>query len=278
MRRGKQLSTNMRNSTGHIAYFKEMKLFFKKIEFLGCRRKRPSQDGWIWTLTALERLWQNLSKKHKSIKSLATRRLQQDPLENLFGCVRANCGSNTNPTAGQFVSALKTAVLSNLSHKGVGNCELDENEAILDSFKTLFTSDIRTDETRILDIVMLQSFENTSPSLIIDDYDDDESITNEGEIQACAYVCGFIIKNNPIECDKCKKAFLCDSQDNEHIFIEFKEHNNLKKSLNYASKDLILCVEKCALLMNMLLEKDAYQKKIRNTVTELLKKSQGVKY
>lgn len=84
---------------------------------------------------------------------------------------------------------------------------------------------------------------------------------------------GFIIKNNAIECDKCKKAFLCDSQDNEHIFIEFKEHNDLKKSLKHASKDLILCVEKCALLMNMLLEKDAYQKKIRNTVTELLKKS-----
>lgn len=260
------MATNLKQTTGHLDYFKDMKIFFKKIEFLGCRRKPPSQDGWVWTLTGLERVWRNLTTKHKVIKSLATRRLQQDPLENLFGCVRANCGSNTNPTAGQFVSALKTAVLSNLSHTGVGNCELDENTAILDNFKTLFTSatDLRTDESKVIDIEILQSFENMS---------DDELIRNEGEMQACAYVCGFIVKNNPIDCKNCKKAFLCDTQQNTHIFVEFKEESDIKKSLNYASKDLMLCVEKSASLINNLLENEAYKKKIRNVVQELLRTS-----
>lgn len=61
------------------------------------------------------------------MKSLETRRLQQDALENLFGCIRANCGCNMNPTAVQFVAGFKTAILSNLAHITIGNCESDEN-------------------------------------------------------------------------------------------------------------------------------------------------------
>lgn len=72
-------------------------------------------------------LWESLRQKHPSIKSLATRRLQQDALENLFGCIRANCSSNCSPTNGQFIADLKTSILSNLSHVDYGNCELDSN-------------------------------------------------------------------------------------------------------------------------------------------------------
>jgi hypothetical protein len=32
-----------------------------------------------------------------------------DPLENTFGVIRLHCGSNNNPTVGQFVDALKTS-------------------------------------------------------------------------------------------------------------------------------------------------------------------------
>lgn len=95
--------------------------------FVGCPRTPPSQIGWVWTLNGVELIFKKLVKDH-NVRSLATRRLQQDPLENLFGCIRGNCGSNTNPTTGQFVDGLKTAILSRLAHIGTtGNCEIDNN-------------------------------------------------------------------------------------------------------------------------------------------------------
>lgn len=108
------------------------------MKFIGCARKPPSQEGWIWTLNGIERLWHNLTLKHK-IKSIATQRLQQDALENLFGCIRGNCGSNANPTCGQFVAGLKTSILSRLANMGTtGNCKTDNN-VIINNFDTLLS-------------------------------------------------------------------------------------------------------------------------------------------
>ncbi|KAG8223940.1 hypothetical protein J437_LFUL003748 [Ladona fulva] len=54
--------------------------------------------------------------------------LNQDSLENLFGMIRHNCGSNRNPTAMQFITALKTSLLNGLVARELqhGNCEVDE--------------------------------------------------------------------------------------------------------------------------------------------------------
>ncbi|CAH2109175.1 unnamed protein product [Euphydryas editha] len=181
LRRGKKYSTNMRESTGHLTLFQEIKNLFKNLEFLECRSTPPSKEGWVWTLNGLEIVWKFLTKKHKTIKSLSTRRIQQDPLENLFGCIRSNCGSNSNPTTSQFVAGLKTAVLSNMGNIGLGNCEIDENEAILDNFKKLLNP--------ATDISV--SNENTSLRILLNDenvYSSLEENMEEanGEMQACA--------------------------------------------------------------------------------------------
>ena len=43
---------------------------------------------------------------------LEARNLNQDPLENTLGVIRLHCGSNNNPTVGQFVDALKTSIIN----------------------------------------------------------------------------------------------------------------------------------------------------------------------
>ncbi|CAK1591825.1 unnamed protein product [Parnassius mnemosyne] len=266
LRRGKPYSTNMTNNTPHLTHFTLMKNFFKEMTFLGCKRAPPSQEGWIWSINGIERIWRNLSSKHKSIKSLETRRLQQDPLENLFGCIRANCGCNSNPTAGQFVAGLKTAVLSNLSFIGTGNCEEDQNQVILTNFKSLLSppTDTHTAYATILTDELEESVNSTFECSL------EES---SGEIQACAYVCGFIVKNNLNKCEICEKIFVSETQERSHTFINFKEYSDLKKSLKYASKNLINCIESSATMIYDFLEAEAYKKKLKGTIKVLFKNS-----
>jgi len=61
--------------------------------------------------------------EEKGIKSILTRHINQDPVENLFGAVRSfDCD---NPTCNSFISAYKTLLLNNLiSFQSPGaNCE-----------------------------------------------------------------------------------------------------------------------------------------------------------
>lgn len=260
LRRGKKYSTNIKNNTPHFIHFANMKKFFGEITFMGCRRTPPSLEGWIWTLNGVERVWKTLSR-HKCIKSLETRRLQQDPLENLFGCIRANCGCNTNPTVGQFVAGLKTAVLSNLPFLGSGNCEDDENEAIISNFKRLLSPPTGMHTAYVDAATLCDELEEEISSTF--EHSIDES---SGETQACAYVCGFIVKKNPNKCENCKKIFVSAYQEGFHSFIEFKEYSEVKKSLIYASKSLVECVERGATIIHSFLQKEAYKKNIKGLV------------
>lgn len=175
------------------------------------------------------------------------RSLQQDALENLFGCIRGNCGSNTNPTCGQFVAGLKAAIISNLSHMGTtGNCETDNN-VIINNFDSFLSVSQSAQEKK--DSVVTASSSSTSYALY---FEVDEAInTNNPEIQACAYVAGFILKKLPLkDCEICRKIFVSDNIDITHNFVANREYGTDSQALNYAHKDFIFCVELCASVIN----------------------------
>jgi hypothetical protein len=65
---------------------------------------------------------------------LETQSLNQDPLENTFGVINLHCGSNNNPTVGQFFDALKTSIISGLAHTGLCNANSEgDNIELLDN-------------------------------------------------------------------------------------------------------------------------------------------------
>ncbi|PNF26771.1 hypothetical protein B7P43_G18200, partial [Cryptotermes secundus] len=78
----------------------------------------PSQNGWLIDITAAQHVWRTL--KDLGFEYLHTQNLNQDPLENTFGAIRLNCGSNNNPTGGQFVDALKTSIINGLALQNWG--------------------------------------------------------------------------------------------------------------------------------------------------------------
>jgi hypothetical protein len=67
--------------------------------------------------------------------------LNQDTLENFFGCVRQHGVCNVNPTCPQFTSSVKTSTITNLSsYRPRGsNCEVDD-DFLLSDLKSLLES------------------------------------------------------------------------------------------------------------------------------------------
>ena len=68
--------------------------------------------------------------KRSGFDYLENRSLSQDALENTFGVINLHCGSNNNPTVGQFVDALKTCTIIGIAYTGLCNamCEGDDTE------------------------------------------------------------------------------------------------------------------------------------------------------
>lgn len=258
LRRGKKYSSNLTARSPHLTLFGEMRRFISSMKYLGSKSNPPSQQGWIHTMNAIEKLWKNLQAMN--VNSLSTRRLNQDPLENFFGCVRYNCGSNNNPTIQQFVAGVKTAIISNLRHAGQKkNCE-DDTAVLSNNLCSFLTSD-----------TVLKSFEPIEM-----DYIDIEKLSADAveaveqatpESQACGYVCGFIFKklrNN--NCADCKKTFITDTQEAIHIFTSLKEYDTVHESLNYVNKEVVRCVEAMATLINNHLMKYGWKPQLKYNI------------
>lgn len=103
-------------------------------------RRPPSLVNWVRTLRNIRDLWVNL--RSQGMKHLSLRNLNQDPLENKFGCIRSYGFRNNSPTCTNFVGAYKSLILNDMvaSHSVGANCEEDDCE-VLDNLKNyLFSS------------------------------------------------------------------------------------------------------------------------------------------
>ncbi|XP_033608842.1 uncharacterized protein LOC117282608 isoform X2 [Cryptotermes secundus] len=139
---GKALRCPLSDNSPHIELWKRASMGIKSWIFLKDGKSAflhppPSQNGWLIDIAAAQYVWRTL--KEAGFQYLLTKTLNQDPLENTFGAIRLNCGSNNNPTVGQFVDALKTSIINGLAFRGLGetNCE-DDGATLLDNLQLLF--------------------------------------------------------------------------------------------------------------------------------------------
>lgn len=72
----------------------------------------PSVKHISWNIKAIRCLWQTCSAK--GFEYLLTRSLNQDPIENAIGRVRAHCGENDTPSSHQFHPAFVSTVLESV--------------------------------------------------------------------------------------------------------------------------------------------------------------------
>lgn len=234
--------------------------------YIGSKNNPPSQNGWIQTINAIERLWKNLQKLE--ITSLATRRLNQDPLENFFGCIRYSCGSNNNPTYQQFVAGVKTAIISNLRHSGRNkNCE-DDTAVLANNFKSFFIGETPKKNSEFGKSIDFEYNLEELEIVVADAVEEIDQATSES--QACGYVSGFIFnKLRHNACHECREAFLTDSRETIHLFTSFREYG-CNESLNYCNKSFITCIEIMASLTNNFLKSNASTSQLKaKVITQL---------
>lgn len=120
-----------------------------------------------------------------------------------------------------------------------------------------------------------------SPCLITDSVDvsfAEPLSTESAELQACAYVCGYLLKRKKDNCQKCdtfkkNQDIDCDVFN----FMQFKEYD-LKKSLIYASNDFVNCVESCATIINDLLRTRIHTVEIKQTINKILYKNVNFRF
>lgn len=255
-KRGKKYLTNMSSTSPHLDFFNKMKVFFTEMEFLGARSKPPSQDGWLRTMNAIERIFKNLKKYN--INTLCVRRLNQDPLENCFGCIRSNCGCNPNPNSVQFIAALKTSIITNLINNNKNRNCLDDNNDILDNLKVFLHKGCNQ---KINDVDGSTPF---PAEISVEGVEELDVPQISGEMQACAYVCGFIARNITINCEQCKKIMLADLNTEVcHLFTSFKEYDDVACSLKYIQPSFCEMVENAARLINNYLKENSHNEKIK---------------
>jgi hypothetical protein len=135
---GKTLLCPLHDSSPHVGHWTNAAMgvkswIFQKDGKPAFSKPTPSQNGWLIDICASELVWRTL--KGAGFDYLETRCLNEDPLENTFGVICLHCGSNNNPTVGQFVDALKTSIINGLAYTGLhdANCEGDDTE-LLDNY------------------------------------------------------------------------------------------------------------------------------------------------
>lgn len=105
-----------------VTYFKKLSLECDGRSILKSRRKTGFK-GFIINAHNLEHIYSEYIETGKIGQFLATRLLNQDPLENFFGRIRSCLGSNDNPTTEQFCAAYRKVLLNTeLTCSSLSNC------------------------------------------------------------------------------------------------------------------------------------------------------------
>ena len=126
--------------------------------------------------------------------------LNQDSLENAFGVICLHCGSNNNPTVGQFVDALKTSIINGLALTNT-NCEDDKTELLDNLHSFLEESDTSLPHTS----TNHGTGRDGAVSIHVAEQVQQEEVLSCDMKLLSAYVSGFIARRvlRGINCDDC---------------------------------------------------------------------------
>lgn len=240
-------------------------------------QRPPSQDGLLMTLEGMKRLWLCVSqeKRHnKNVRYLVPRNVNQDPLENMFGAIRSNCGSNCKPNVQQFVGGFKSCIINGLAYQDVAkgsNCEIDD-VSLLSNLQTLLNSDDLN--SRMSNVGTVGSDEATAEMYFLDEQQDSLPVGAPRDLSAVSYVSGYIAKRilANSSCQLCKSCILhpCPNQSLDSGLL-FKEYGDDRRRLTYPSEELVITVDHCAKLLEKKLEEKIHEDRIMEKLASAMK-------
>ncbi|KAL1489139.1 hypothetical protein ABEB36_014082 [Hypothenemus hampei] len=274
---GNQLRCRTTAKSGHMEFWAQALQQVEGWEFQ--RRTKagllksmpPCQKGWITSLNAIMGIWEYL--KSEGFHSLKTRSLNQDPLENAFGNVRAGCGRADNPTAAQFISSLKTQIINGLSSRPIGgNCEEDEASLLSNLHKFLRIGNEITEE---VEEVLAHPQQSSKYGILpnIAEQITDAVMTGKLATLSVAYVGGFVCKFAYLgtgKCPECANSLLGSPEESHNIFIQNKEFSITTHHLTYPSVELVVAIGQAATIIENFLEVSPQIKNLSAVLTSRL--------
>ena len=212
-------------TSSHVTDMTEGIQFFKSLKIINdaTGQDRTSSlkciTGWCLTLNAMISLWRKLYDEG-AISFLATRRLNQDPLENFFGAIRQQGGNSDNPTAIQFKRAYRKLFHTNLLTIASGNCETDKDKPLvelgnLQGFATSL-SEPNDNASQLMCISNEYRAEQVEEKLI--------------KKNAVAYVAGYLLRKTFLKhkCPVCESALTdqTESYNETKTFLLYKAYDS----------------------------------------------------
>lgn len=120
----------IKEDSGHVPWLLETLEWLETVRSSGSRAL-PCLSGWKMAIRTLLALWADLKDNH-NVKFLLTDRLNQDCIENLFSQIRGNTGHVANPSAAEFRSFMRRAMVDHIIHHSEGsNCAEDTAHFLL---------------------------------------------------------------------------------------------------------------------------------------------------
>jgi hypothetical protein len=267
---GKALHCPLSDNSPHIGHWTKASVGVSSWIFLkdskpAFFRPPPSQNGWLIDIAAAQHAY------------LQTRNLNQDPLENTFGVIRSYCGSNDDPTVGQFIDALKTSIINGLSFRGLHgtNCK-DDGTTLLDDLHSF----LRASDASPLNSTTCHGREN--PDDVSDSFHVAEKIqqkvaaavfAGDMEVFSVAYVSGFIARQLlcGVSCDACTACLTSQVMLSTNAFIYFKEYSDTEQSLTYPSEKLVETVGTSITLLETMMAEVAHFSSAEQHITTAIK-------
>ncbi|PNF32279.1 hypothetical protein B7P43_G16945 [Cryptotermes secundus] len=277
---GKTLRCPLSDNSPHIELWKKASMGIKSWIFLkdgkpALLHPPPPQNGGLIDITAAQLVWRAL--KEAGFQYLHTRNLNQDPLENTFGAIHLNCGSNSNPTVGQFVDALKTSIINGLAFRGLGetNCE-DDGVTLLDNLQSLFRAPEAASRNPST------SHDKETPAGVPESFHVAQQVqmdmspavpAGDMEVFSVVYVSGSIARQvlRSISCEACKTCLTSEVLLSASVFIYFKECSDTEQSLTYPSEKLVETVGTAVTLMVSIMMETAHLNSVEHHITAAIK-------
>lgn len=262
----------------HFGFWREAIKILKNVRYVDSVSKKaitnkktyyvrvPSLDGWIITLESFERI-ANLLFNVYNLNYFYPRLINQDPLENFFGRVRAMNYRNVNPDSYTFVNSFKSLLISNVMgpHSLYSNCEEDNGDTVVD-FINLLKVDPSNDKENVSPVdlnSMPATFSSLSASQAANAIID--AINERVSVHSSAYTAGYVCRRLSIKfkCKNCQHTYTANAKENFHEWIVQREYKKLKNSnLAYPAKAFLILYRDISAFIHSTLNKCAHIKGI----------------
>lgn len=238
---GKIYRSAVTPNSPHLEFWNKTLPILKSMKYVNNKGKEatvPSLTSWVKSIEGFKYITNRL--RSEGINSLLLRNINQDPLENFFGAIRAHGYNNVMPNSAAFETAFKTLLINNITspHSLQANCEKDDSFC-LNSLKSLINQNCNVeDDKEITEIIYEHLNMNVINTQIILE---SCSRVHVEKCAAIAYCSGWIATKAKKyvfkKCKTCRNNLITSNNEDFHKFIIKKEYCG-KRWLCYPTRAL----------------------------------------